>query len=403
MRGQVGPVGEVLSQQARAGGPPSVARPDFFFGSTRQMEEGLSERVERAKPVIEVLAYGVALGGVCSCWSAIAAANSSRRATPESRRWHASPRLRGSSASYMTSLHHEARRMARECGKGDGGDHGRGQSPADGDAPDACHGALSALATYSRLEADTPYRVSCMTGPVAPDACYRLGVRFTGQRSLLLFGNLFSGAPTTASAEATSVQLNRRGSSDERKPGSPPSARPHLCGARLARRLRRSRARASAATRVSATATTGAGGATVGQGARDPVRSGERRGSIDGQAHLDRMTRALGSRDKHVARRDAHTCMEGSAGIAPSIPARTTGMSGLVWRDKRTSMERHAGIDGSKCGLGSRDKRVAPMEVRGSMDRSPHLHGYKPARDGGTRGDRWIQVHGSIERSARVP
>src|ERR1019366_4241012 len=71
----------------------------------------------------------------------------------------------------------------------------------------------------------------------------------------------------------------------------------------------------------------------------------------------------------------------GHAGIAPSIPAWTTGMSGLGWRDKR----------------------VARMEVRGSMDRSPHLHGYKPARDGGTRGDRWIQVRGSIERSARVP
>ena len=49
----------------------------------------------------------------------------------------------------------------------------------------------------------------------------------------------------------------------------------------------------------------------------------------------------------------------------------TTGTRGLGWRDRRTSMERHAGIDGSKCGLGSRDKRVAPMQVRGSMDRSP--------------------------------
>src|ERR1019366_9061436 len=65
-----------------------------------------------------------------------------------------------------------------------------------------------------------------------------------------------------------------------------------------------------------------------------PRSTGERRGSVAGQAHLDRMTRALGSRDKRVARRDAHTCMEGSAGIDPSIPAWTTGMSGLGWRDK---------------------------------------------------------------------
>src|SRR5450432_1164947 len=83
--------------------------------------------------------------------------------------------------------------------------------------------------------------------------------------------------------------------------------------------------------------------------------------------------------------------------LAPSsIPARTTGMSGLVWREKRTSMERHAGIDGSKCGLASRDKRVAPMEVRGSMDRSTHFHGYSPL---GTEGHAWIDGSKCTDRS----
>src|SRR6202041_1741651 len=69
---------------------------------------------------------------------------------------------------------------------------------------------------------------------------------------------------------------------------------------------------------------------------------------------------------------------------------------GLAWRDKRTCMEGHARIGPSKCALGSRDKRMATMEVRGSVDRSPHLVGYKSAWDG-------RDTRGSVDPSARVP
>src|SRR5580658_5139822 len=111
--------------------------------------------------------------------------------------------------------------------------------------------------------------------------------------------------------------------------------------------------------------------------------------------------------------------MEGYARIAPSIPAWRAGTRGLGSRDTgmaamevRGSVDRSAhlvgtksawdggdirgSVDPSACALGSRDTRMATMEVRGSVDRSAHLVGTKSAWDGVTRGDRSIQVHGSV-------
>ena len=112
------------------------------------------------------------------------------------------------------------------------------------------------------------------------------------------------------------------------------------------------------------------------------------RGSVHPSAHLDRGTsawRRWKCGDRWI---DPRTWLDTS-------PLGTGVTRGLGSRDKHTCMEGHAGIDGSKCALGSSDKRVATIQVRGSVDRSPHLYGCKSAWD---RGD----TRGSMDPSARI-